>query len=342
MRASAEPREASARRWKAVTLPISAALCCLMRACGRTGAVECATPGRITIVRGTSCRSAGIDKGAVCSPQTHDNAHRSATGRTAGRQRLRGLALGRLAIAGVHLPNHEADSRKREGTAGMEQAEVANFHEAVRQDMLEEPAEKLHDVEVGGAEACTAHFPVGERDGAIREAHETVVGDSDLEDIRGEVGESGVAVVLGLTVDVPGDGPDLGIDVLQESGSVHIFFEEGAVDGGEGFDGDKEVGAGGQPSRAVLGEATARNDVVDVRVVLELPAPGVQDPGEPWEGGPDEALVLGQPLQSRGRRLKQGLVREALMRADKGTQGLRDREGEEEVRSRELFVQVVL
>ena len=77
-------------------------------------------------------------------------------------------------------------------------------------------------------------------------------------------------------------------------------------------------------------------------VVLELPAPGVQDTGEPWEVGPDEALVGGQPLEGRGRRLKQGLVREALMRADEGSERLRDGEGEEEMRPRELFVQVVL
>ena len=81
---------------------------------------------------------------------------------------------------------------------------------------------------------------------------EAAVGDGDLEDIGGEGGEGGVAVVIGLTVDVPGDGPDLGVDVLQQAGVAHVFFEEGAVDGGEGFDGDKEVGAGGQPGRAVL------------------------------------------------------------------------------------------
>jgi hypothetical protein len=63
----------------------------------------------------------------------------------------------------------------------------------VRQDRLEEAAEKLQDVEVGGAEAGTAHCPVGARAGAVREAHETMVGDSDLEAIRSEVGESGEA-----------------------------------------------------------------------------------------------------------------------------------------------------
>jgi hypothetical protein len=81
---------------------------------------------------------------------------------------------------------------------------------------------------------------------------------------------------------------------------------------------------------------------MEVRVVLELPAPRMQDPGEPREVCPDEALVLGQPLEGRGRRLKQGVVREALMRADEGSERLRDGEGEEEVRPGQLFVQVVL
>src|SRR5262249_12609809 len=179
-------------------------------------------------------------------------------------------------------------------------------------------------------------------DGAVFEAHDTAVGDGDPEDIRGKVGEGGLAVVIGLTMDIPGNSPDLGIDVLQEIGLAHGVFEERTVDGGEGFDGDKEVGSGGAPSRAVLGEAPAWDDVVDMRVVLELPAPGMQDTGEPREIGPDESRIFGQPLESRGRGLKQGLVREALMRADERTQGFRDREGEEEVRPWELLIQVML
>ena len=69
----------------------------------------------------------------------------------------------------------QADGRERDGTAGMEKAEVADFHEAIGQDMLEEPAEKLHDVEVGSAWTCTAHFPVGEGDGAVLEADERLL-----------------------------------------------------------------------------------------------------------------------------------------------------------------------
>jgi len=77
-------------------------------------------------------------------------------------------------------------------------------------------------------------------------------------------------------------------------------------------------------------------------VVRELSAPGVQDTSAPREVCPNAALVGGQPLEGHGRRLQQGVGREPLMRADQGTQGLRDGEGEEEVRSRQLLVQGML
>jgi len=219
---------------------------------------------------------------------------------------------------------------------------VADFHNAMWQDMLEEPAEKRHDVELGGAAACTAHFPGGKGDGAVREAHETVGRDGDLEDIRGEGGASGVAVVLRLTVDMPGDGPDLGIDVLQQASLAHLCFEERTGDGGERFNRNQEVGAGGVPGGAVRGEAPAGHKVMDVRVVLELPPPGMQDTSEPQEIGPDEALIFGELFQGHGRCLKHSLVRKTLMRADQGPQGRRDSEGQEKVRPRELLGQVVL
>jgi hypothetical protein len=36
---------------------------------------------------------------------------------------------------------------------------------------------------------------------------------------------------------------------------------------------------------------------------LALPAPGMQDPGASWAIGPDAALICGQPLAGRGRRV---------------------------------------
>ena len=112
--------------------------------------------------------------------------------------------------------------------------------------------EKLHGVERGGSWASTSRLAVGESDGAVFERDDAAVGDGDPEDIGGEVGEGRVAVVIGLTMDVPGDGPDLGVDVLQQSGLAHLLFVNGTVDRGEGFDGDKESGSRGSPGRAVL------------------------------------------------------------------------------------------
>jgi hypothetical protein len=155
----------------------------------------------------------------------------------------------------VALHDQEADGRERDRTAGREKTAVADFHDAVRQDVLKEPAETRHDVKVGGAWACAAHFPGGEGDGTVLEAHDAPVGESDLEDRGGEGGEGGVAVMMGLTMHVPGDGPDLGVALLQQTSVAHLVFEECPVDGREGFDGDKDVGAGGVPGRAVLGEA---------------------------------------------------------------------------------------
>ena len=134
----------------------------------------------------------------------------------------------------------------------MQKAEVADLHKAIGQDMLEEPAEKLHGVAVGGSGACTARLTIGEGDGTVLERDDAAVGDGDPEDIGGEIREGGVSVWIGLTVDVPGDVPDLWVDALQQSGFGHLLFPHGAVDGREGFDGDKEIGSGREPLCAVL------------------------------------------------------------------------------------------
>ena len=140
---------------------------------------------RTQLVRTTSWLSAGINKALGGGPEPHDDAHRGATSWAQGDMRWQGDDLHRLALAGLSWHDHEADGRERDGTAGMEKAEVTDFHKAIGQDMLKEPPEKLHDVEVGGAGACTAHFPVGEGDGTVLEAHDAAVGDRDLEDIGG-------------------------------------------------------------------------------------------------------------------------------------------------------------
>jgi hypothetical protein len=224
----------------------------------------------------------------------------------------------------------------------MEKAEMAAFHAAVRQDMWEDPADKLYGLKGRGAEAGTAYFPGGDGDGTVCEAYDAAVGDRNPEDLGGEGGAGGVAMVIGLTVDVPGHGPHPGLDVLQPSGVAPVVFEAGAGDEGEGLDGDKAAGAGGEPCRAVRGEAPAGHEGVEVRVVLELPAPRMQDTRETREVRPDEPLVCGEPFEGCSRGVEHRVVPEALMRAEQGAQGGRDGAGEETVRAGELLLPGVL
>ena len=107
MGASEEHRDASAGRWKAVALPSSAVLCCLMAGCGRTGAVGVDTPCR------THARQGNVMPLSLVSTKALGEVHSRMTTRIGapqvGQRATRGgggRALWRLAIAGVCLHDH--------------------------------------------------------------------------------------------------------------------------------------------------------------------------------------------------------------------------------------------
>ena len=223
----------------------------------------------------------------------------------------------------------------------MQQAAVADLHKASGQAMREAPADTGNGGERGGAWACPAGLTVGEGDGAVLEAHEAAVGKSDFADLGGEVCQGGVAVGMGLAVDVPGDGPALGGELLQQTGLAHVFLKESTVAGGEGFDGDKEGGSGRPPGGALLRPSTAGHEGGNGGVVRELSAPGGQATGKAGEGGTDAALLVSEAFAGRGRGLEHGLGSAVLRRADEGSAGRRDGAGEEDMRPGKLCVQGV-
>jgi hypothetical protein len=57
---------------------------------------------------------------------------------------------------------------------------------------------------------------------------------------------------------------------------------------------------------------------MDMGVVLELPAPGVQDAGKTRDGCPDETRVFGEAFAGERRGVEHGLVGEVVRRADAG------------------------
>jgi hypothetical protein len=284
----------------------------------------------------------GIEAGALAGKHTGHDKEVATTvwavqrGRRAG---VRGCGLTRsVAFQGDHL----SDGVGRDGTARMQKAEVSDCHHAIGQDVLEEPAETLHGVEVESAWACTVGCAVGASDGTVFESHHAALGDCHVADRRGEVCERRVAVGVGLAVDVPGESPDLWVALLSQSGLAQVCFAESPGDGGEGLHGDKDVGSRGEPLVTVCGKTATRNDGMNVRVVLERSSPGVQDTGKAGQGRADAALLVSEPFAGSCGRLAQDLGGDVLMRAEKRAQGLRDGAGKEKVGARELCLQVVV
>ena len=109
------------------------------------------TPGRTERFLSKPSLATGIDKRPVGAPQAQDETHLDATSWTPGNARLRGGDPSRLERGGAHLQAHAAEGVGRDGTAGMEKAEVRAFHAALREKVLEEPTEKLHGIEGGGS-----------------------------------------------------------------------------------------------------------------------------------------------------------------------------------------------
>ena len=197
---------------------------------------------------------------------------RASTGRTARCGRLR-LRLGESGAA--VLVDEVTDRIEGDGTVSGEEAVVSDFHKPFGQDMLEKATDELQGIERSGSVEVGSVLSVFEGDGTVFHFEDAVIGDGDFEDVGGEVFEGGVAFTDGLGVDVPVQGPHLGIDLLKEPGFFQGVTELGAVDGREGFDRDVEILRGREPAGAIAARAAARDDVVDVGVILELAAPGV-------------------------------------------------------------------
>jgi hypothetical protein len=175
---------------------------------------------------------ARIEDGHVKGPDSAQDDERCATVRTGHLRRCGGGASrllqgqGGAGLRGDHL----SDGVGCDATGGVHKAEVSHLHEARRQDMLEEAAHKLKDVEAGGAGTGTAWLAVGAGDDAILQADEAPVGDGHFEDIGRQVLQGGGAMGGGLAMDVPWGGPAVGVDLFKLSSSVHLLCEERAVE----------------------------------------------------------------------------------------------------------------
>ena len=77
-------------------------------------------------------------------------------------------------------------------------------------------------------------------------------------------------------------------------------------------------------------------------MLLELPAPGVQDTRQTRQISADAACIVGETFQRCCRGFAQGLIGRSRMGTTEGTSRLRHGEGEEEIRPWELLLQLVV
>lgn len=125
-----------------------------------------------------------------------------------------------------------------------------------------------------------------------------------------------------------------------------MLFEQSPVDYGQSLDRDKETGVRWHPRLSVRGESSARDQIMNVWMVVQLPAPGVQDAGEAGQMSAYVFMITSKTFEGLGRCREHGAVAHVLMTAYKGAELFRDGESDHEVmpgkHSFMLFLQPVL
>jgi len=96
--------------------------------------------------------------------------------------------------------------------------------------MLQEAADELQDIESQDSGALAVRLAIVNQHRAVMEAEDARVGDGDFENIGSEIFESGLAGANRLAVDVPGDLPERGGNLIQQFGLFHQIAELGSED----------------------------------------------------------------------------------------------------------------
>ena len=193
------------------------------------------------------------------------------------------------------------------GAGGIsEQPVVPDAMKAVGQDVKEEAAYELVRIErhdaVTGSSVAPVIFPF-EADTLAIERDEAGIGDGDAMSVAGEIGEHLIWAGEGpLGIDKPIHAAErleefpegagivkcgIGAEELQCAlgvGGGKAFAHESAEQSREHLDAEEVPSSAGYPALPVERDAAARHDDVEVRMVGERRAPGVQHAGEPDVG----------------------------------------------------------
>lgn len=91
--------------------------------------------------------------------------------------------------------------------------------------MLEKTPQEFHCIENHGAPSVTSAFLVAEEDLTALHFHDAAVGNSDLENIGGQVFDAPATVADCLAIYIPAERPSIRGYILEESRFFHLILE---------------------------------------------------------------------------------------------------------------------
>jgi len=106
--------------------------------------------------------------------------------------------------------------------------------------------------------------------------------------------------------------PDLPGDLREQTGLLEQVPELGPKDPGEGFFGHEVVGSGRSPRVAVRVQPAPGDQIVDMRVIAQVPSPALQD-ADQAEGASDVCGIGSQLLQGLLGGPEEQVVQELLV-----------------------------
>ena len=84
-------------------------------------------------------------------------------------------------------------------------------------------------------------FAIANENRPVLDLQDTRIGDSHSEDVRGKLLQACFAGAYGLGIDIPVDLPDIGRDLIEETGLLHFIAKLRFEDDGESSDGEIEI-----------------------------------------------------------------------------------------------------
>jgi hypothetical protein len=210
-----------------------------------------------------------------------------------------------------------------------ENAVVADFDTAARQNVLQETVKKFQPGEGEMADLSRLIVAIVKRDMAILDPFQAVVGKRNAEHVAAQILEDFVTGTGMLTMNHPRLLPDIGSDPVKKTGFVQSGSELAAKNQREGANGDEKLRVFRLPPVLPIdGKPTRRNEHVDVGMEKHRTGPGMQD-RQYAESCTQKARVSGEFLQRGGGGFHQQAINDLGMRASQGSQRHRQGEGDQ-------------